>query len=108
MIPTCVGLGVTVVSAISPARRAVRIPPVAALVDYRGEQGVSARRRIVIGTIVAVLGMGVGLFAPQRRVRLRIISRERRPCALFSSSSILPSNFIFGSSSRRRFFQFAG
>ena len=52
-----VGLGVTVISAISPARRAVRIPPVAALVDYRGEQGESSRRRIVIGSIIAVLGV---------------------------------------------------
>ena len=45
-----VGVGVTVVSAISPARRAVRIPPVAALADYRGEQEESSRRRIVVGT----------------------------------------------------------
>ena len=57
----------TVVSAISPARRAVRIPPVAALVDYRGEEGESSRRRIVIGTIVAVLGIAaltLGLTKP--------------------------------------------
>jgi len=62
-----VGLGVTVVSAISPARRAVRIPPVAALVDYRGEEGESSRRRIVIGTIVAVVGVAaltLGLTKP--------------------------------------------
>jgi putative ABC transport system permease protein len=62
-----VGLGVTVISAISPARRAVRIPPVAALVDYRGEQGESSRRRIVIGTVMAVLGiavLAVGLTKP--------------------------------------------
>jgi putative ABC transport system permease protein len=62
-----VGLGVTVISAISPARRAVRIPPVAALVDYRGERGESLRRRIVIGTVIAVLGiavLAVGLTKP--------------------------------------------
>jgi len=62
-----VGLGVTVVSAISPARRAVRIPPVAALVDYQGEQGESSRRRIVIGTVIAVLGvaaLALGLTKP--------------------------------------------
>ena len=62
-----VGLGVTVISAISPARRAVRIPPVAALVDYRGEQGESSRRRIVIGSVIAVLGiavLAVGLTKP--------------------------------------------
>jgi putative ABC transport system permease protein len=62
-----VGLGVTVISAISPARRAVRIPPVAALVDYRGEEGESSRRRIVTGTIIAVLGiaaLALGLTKP--------------------------------------------
>ena len=52
-----VGVGVTVVSAIGPARRAVRIPPVAALADYRGDQAESSRRRIVIGSVVAVLGI---------------------------------------------------
>ena len=62
-----VGVGVTVVSAISPARRAVRIPPVAALVDHQGDQGESSRRRIVIGSIIAVLGivaLAVGLERP--------------------------------------------
>jgi len=62
-----IGIGVTVVSAISPARRAVRIPPVAALADYRGEQAESSRRRIVIGSVIAVLGVGaltVGLTQP--------------------------------------------
>jgi putative ABC transport system permease protein len=67
IVAIAVGLGVTVVSAISPARRAVRIPPVAALVDYQGEEGVSSRRRIVIGSIVAVLGiaaLALGLTKP--------------------------------------------
>jgi putative ABC transport system permease protein len=62
-----VGVGVTVVSAISPARRAVRIPPVTALVDFQGDQIESSRRRIVIGSIIAVLGIGalaVGLEKP--------------------------------------------
>ena len=52
-----VGVGVTVVSAISPARRAVRIPPVAALSDFQATQGESSRRRITIGSVVAVLGI---------------------------------------------------
>jgi putative ABC transport system permease protein len=62
-----VGVGVTVVSAISPARRAVRIPPVAALVDIQEDQSESSRRRIVIGSIIAVLGisaLAVGLEKP--------------------------------------------
>ncbi|HUY23607.1 MAG TPA: FtsX-like permease family protein [Acidimicrobiales bacterium] len=52
-----VGVGVTMVSAISPARRAVRIPPVAALVDYRGDEAESSRRRVVIGSVIAGLGI---------------------------------------------------
>jgi len=57
-----VGVGVTVVSAISPARRAVRIPPVAALSDYQGDQEESSRRRIVFGTVFALLGVAVLTF----------------------------------------------
>jgi len=62
-----VGIGVTVMSAIGPARRAVRIPPVAALADYRSDQAESSRRRIVIGSVVAVMGIAaliVGLTRP--------------------------------------------
>jgi putative ABC transport system permease protein len=54
-----VGVGVTVVSAIAPARRAVRIPPIAALGDYRSDQEESSRRRIIMGSVIAVLGIGV-------------------------------------------------
>jgi putative ABC transport system permease protein len=52
-----VGIGVTLVSAISPARRAVRIPPVAALADYRADEEESSRRRIILGTVFAVVGV---------------------------------------------------
>jgi putative ABC transport system permease protein len=54
-----VGIGVTVVSAVSPARRAVRIPPVAALADFRSDQQESSRRRITVGSVLAVLGVAV-------------------------------------------------
>ena len=70
IVALVVGLGVTVVSAISPARRAVRIPPVAALVDHQVDTGVSSRRRFVVGATVAVLGVaalaaGLGIPAIQ-------------------------------------------
>ena len=54
VVAIAVGVGVTVLSAILPARRAVRIPPVAALVDHsedgreslgRGRRGRRRRRR---------------------------------------------------------------
>ena len=64
-----VGTLVTVVSAIGPARNAVRIAPVAALAD-RSPDGAGAhptRRRLISGTAVTVLGvalLGIGLSKP--------------------------------------------
>jgi putative ABC transport system permease protein len=62
-----VGVGVTVVSAISPARRAVRIPPVAAVSDQQSETEISLRRRFAWGsgiTVAGVAALAVGLTAP--------------------------------------------
>src|SRR3984957_4634245 len=62
-----VGVGVTVVSAISPARRAVRIPPVAAVSDQQSEVEISLRRRFTWGigiTVAGVIALAVGLTAP--------------------------------------------
>jgi putative ABC transport system permease protein len=51
-----VGVGVTVLSSISPARRASRIPPMAALRGAGVEQGGSLRRRSIAGAVVTALG----------------------------------------------------
>jgi putative ABC transport system permease protein len=59
IVALVVGIGVTVVSAISPARRAVRIPPVAALADYQADEQESSRRRNIAGSVLAVLGAGI-------------------------------------------------
>jgi len=67
VLALAVGVGVTVVSAIGPARRAVRIAPVAALVESREEQGESLRRRVTIGGLAATGGVAAlvaGLTAP--------------------------------------------
>lgn len=61
-----VGVVVTVLSSIAPARRASRIPPMAALQGAGTEQGGSLRRRAVAGLVVTVLGAAAmlrGLFA---------------------------------------------
>ncbi len=53
-----VGVGVTVLSAIIPARRAVRIPPVAALVEHSEDLAGSLRRsRLIGGALVAIVGI---------------------------------------------------
>ena len=66
-----VGVGVTVVSAIGRPR-AVRIPPVAALADHRSDQAESSRRRIVIGSVVAVLGI-VGLILGLTKPAIQLV-----------------------------------
>ncbi len=63
-----VGVGVTLVSAISPARRAVRIAPVAAVSDRQAEEDIPLRRRFIRGGVITVLGvalLALGLTAPQ-------------------------------------------
>jgi putative ABC transport system permease protein len=62
-----VGVGVTVVSAISPARRAVRIAPVEAVSEQQAEYEISMRRRFIWGaatTLLGALALAVGLTAP--------------------------------------------
>ncbi|HEY7626694.1 MAG TPA: ABC transporter permease, partial [Ilumatobacteraceae bacterium] len=59
------GLGVSIASAVLPARRAAKIPPVAAMRDVAIDHSSRSRRRIVNGSIVTGLGalaMGAGLF----------------------------------------------
>jgi putative ABC transport system permease protein len=62
-----VGVGVTVVAAIGPARQAVRIPPVAALSDRPPSTGATARRRLIWGGVLTVAGailLAIGLGKP--------------------------------------------
>jgi putative ABC transport system permease protein len=62
-----VGVGVTVVAAISPARRAVRIAPVEAVSEQQAEHEISLRRRFTWGaaiTLLGVLALAIGLTAP--------------------------------------------
>jgi len=69
IVGLAVGTLVTVVSAIGPARNAVRIPPVAALTDrVTDADGTGpARRRLIAGTALVILGvalLGLGLSKP--------------------------------------------
>ncbi|MGD0068407.1 MAG: FtsX-like permease family protein [Streptosporangiaceae bacterium] len=59
VVGLAVGVGVTVVAAIGPARSAVRIPPVAALGDRQASVEVSLRRRFASGTAVVLAGAGL-------------------------------------------------
>jgi len=67
VVGLAVGIGVTVISAVSPARRAVRVPPVAAITDRQVGSEVSGRRRAIRGGTVFGVGavlLAVGLSVP--------------------------------------------
>jgi putative ABC transport system permease protein len=60
IVAIAVGVGVTLLSAIIPARRALRIPPVAALVEHNEDRTEPVQRRQVIGgTFVGLAGIAV-------------------------------------------------
>lgn len=61
-----VGVGITMASVIVPARRAARIPPVAAMQPELGFGAISVNRRLLGGSILTGLGaivFALGLFA---------------------------------------------
>ena len=66
VVAAAVGIGVTLISAIAPARRAARISPMAVLRETSPKTTRFSARRALLGLIVTVAGVGVlmaGLFA---------------------------------------------
>jgi putative ABC transport system permease protein len=66
IVSLIVGVGVTMVSVYFPARRAGKVPPVAAMRPEIGYAAITSSRRLVIGGIVTGLGAAmfvIGLFA---------------------------------------------
>ena len=61
-IALVIGIGVTLFSAYSPARRAAKIAPVAAMREEFASTGTSLRRRTAFGVVAALLG-ALGLVA---------------------------------------------
>ena len=65
IVAILVGSGVTILSAIVPARKASRVPPVAAMRDVATEDRPRSARRVIIGfgiTVLGVLALFAGLF----------------------------------------------
>jgi putative ABC transport system permease protein len=65
IIGLTVGVLVTLISAIGPARRAARISPMAALRESSPQQTTFSRRRLLVGAAVTIIGaaiLGAGLF----------------------------------------------
>jgi putative ABC transport system permease protein len=62
IVSLLVGVGVTLAASIPPARRAARIPPIAAMRDVEAVRPVPLGRRTAIGGAVVVIGVAI-LFA---------------------------------------------
>jgi putative ABC transport system permease protein len=66
IVALVVGVAITLIAAVSPARRAGRIPPVAAMQEVAAEARLPSTRRIVRGAFVTTVGavaLGLGLFS---------------------------------------------
>ena len=66
IVSLIVGVGVTMASVVFPARRAAKVPPVAAMRPEIGFAAISSSRRLIIGIIVTAVGVAlfvIGLFA---------------------------------------------
>jgi putative ABC transport system permease protein len=67
IVSLLVGLIVTVVAAISPARKAAKVPPVAAMQEtVVGSTGYGSKQRVIVGIAILALGVAAlftGLFA---------------------------------------------
>ncbi len=62
IVAFAVGVGVTLLSALAPARKAARVEPIAAMQDSVDAPRESDRRRNLIGAVVMVGGIAVGAF----------------------------------------------
>jgi len=59
-----VGVGITVVSALAPAWRSTRVPPIAALGEVSIDRSNLSRSRMVVGVLMVLVGgalIGLGL-----------------------------------------------
>lgn len=71
IISVVIGVGITTLAALSPARKAAKVPPIAAMqLEVAGSTGYGSKQRIFVGS--GVLGLGVtalliGLFASVQR-----------------------------------------
>lgn len=66
IVSVLAGLIVTIVAAVSPARKAAKVPPVAAMQDVQvGSTGYGSKERVIVGIVMLAAGVGAlftGLF----------------------------------------------
>ena len=66
IVSVLTGLIVTIVAAVAPARKAAKVPPVAAMQDVQvGSTGYGSKERVIVGVVILAAGVGAlftGLF----------------------------------------------
>jgi hypothetical protein len=66
VVSLVIGIGVTLIAAISPARKAAKVPPIAAMQEATvGSTGYGSKQRVVVGLTILALGVAAlftGLF----------------------------------------------
>jgi putative ABC transport system permease protein len=73
IVSLIVGVGVTMASVVFPARRAGKVPPVAAMRPEIGFEAITSNRRLLVGVVVTLLGAAmfvVGLFSDVGTIEL--------------------------------------
>jgi putative ABC transport system permease protein len=60
LVAAAVGIGVTLISAVGPARKAAKVSPIAALRDGVDAGAVSGRLRMLLGSLLTIVGLGAG------------------------------------------------
>lgn len=92
IVAVIVGVGVTLAAAIIPARKAAKVAPIAALRTSSELTEATTRRRTIVGTIIAVIGLvftGLGLFGDYDSTANQLLSLGFGAMAIFIAVSIL-------------------
>ncbi|HEY6746976.1 MAG TPA: FtsX-like permease family protein [Mycobacteriales bacterium] len=90
IISFTVGVGITVLAALSPARKAAKVPPVAAMQEgATGSTGYGSRQRMVVGAAVLGLGLAALLIGLFRDVEQPVVIVGAGALLVFFGVSIL-------------------
>jgi putative ABC transport system permease protein len=95
-VAVLVGFGVTMVSALLPARRASRVPPVAAMQPELGFAALRSTRRLTIGLAVTAVGvvlLAIGLFGSPGGVPAVLVTAGLGAVMLFVGVANLSATF---------------
>ena len=90
LIAGLAGLAVTIIAAVSPARKAAKVPPVAAMQDATvGSTGYGSKERVMVGTAILVAGVAALLTGLFTNVTSRILVVGAGALLVFFGVSVL-------------------